>query len=284
MNLYLQYHNVRREGLILSSPPFTESKIRIRTRVALARKARGRVLLICGLGTPRQFFLWESFEIEGVHSTRDGGIEVFGPGWQLAPPQRLAGESLEDFRRFCANFVGFRNITDHPYSTRLLRLADAYRPPCKPRHAAAFLEDLLDLLPRDSDARRRIHRELGSASRETPRARSRMPALSIRQPNAEAILRGVKRIEYRTRPTNVRGRVLIYASKSRYSPAEEEEYMKSYGITDISRDELPRGVLVGSVEIHHCEGGQWHLRHPLRARKLLRPKRMPQPIWFYPFE
>ena len=42
-----------------------------------------------------------------------------------------------------------------------------------------------------------------------------MKALSIRQPHAEAIMRGVKPIEYRFRSTNVRGKIYIYASTGR---------------------------------------------------------------------
>src|SRR5438045_3131547 len=42
-----------------------------------------------------------------------------------------------------------------------------------------------------------------------------MRALSIRQPFAELILRGIKTIEYRSRPTRIIGeRFLIYASRS----------------------------------------------------------------------
>jgi predicted transcriptional regulator len=45
-----------------------------------------------------------------------------------------------------------------------------------------------------------------------------MRALSIRQPFAELILRGIKTIEYRTRPTRIIGeRFYIYASKKLFS-------------------------------------------------------------------
>ena len=37
---------------------------------------------------------------------------------------------------------------------------------------------------------------------------TRQRALSIRQPHAEAILRCVKKIEYRSGPTKIRGRIL----------------------------------------------------------------------------
>lgn len=39
-------------------------------------------------------------------------------------------------------------------------------------------------------------------------------ALSVRQPLAEKIMLGIKKIEYRSIPTNIRGRVYIYASKT----------------------------------------------------------------------
>ena len=38
-----------------------------------------------------------------------------------------------------------------------------------------------------------------------------MRALSVRQPYAELILRGEKKIEYRSKPTNIRERVYLYA-------------------------------------------------------------------------
>lgn len=37
-------------------------------------------------------------------------------------------------------------------------------------------------------------------------------AISIRQPYVEDILRGKKKYEYRSRPTQIRGRVYLYAS------------------------------------------------------------------------
>lgn len=105
-------------------------------------------------------------------------------------------------------------------------------------------------------------------------------ALSIRQPYAEAILRGIKQIEYRSRPTNIRERVYIYAS---LTPGFAEDF------TDLALrpGDLPTGVLVGTVEIVDCVGvdGEydWHLAHPERLPKLLKPERKAQPTWFFPF-
>ncbi len=48
-------------------------------------------------------------------------------------------------------------------------------------------------------------------------------ALNIRQPYAEQIMRGTKRVEYRTQPTKVRERVYIYAS---LTPGDELEFKR----------------------------------------------------------
>jgi hypothetical protein len=111
-----------------------------------------------------------------------------------------------------------------------------------------------------------------------------MRALSIRQPHAEAIMRGIKQIEYRSCPTNIRGRVLIYAALGRFTAIQESRMMADYGIRDVVCDDLPRGVLVGTVELFGCVGGEWHLRKPEPAKRLRKPKNHPQPGWFNPFE
>jgi ASCH domain len=108
--------------------------------------------------------------------------------------------------------------------------------------------------------------------------------LSIRQPHAEAIMRGTKTIEYRSRSTNVRGRIYIYASLGRYSKKDELEMLEDYDITDINSDDLPRGVLIGTVDLFDCEDGEWYLRFPKRLDTPVPPTVQPQPVWFYPFE
>jgi len=114
-----------------------------------------------------------------------------------------------------------------------------------------------------------------------------MKALSIRQPHAEAIMRGIKPIEFRSRSTNVRERIYIYASLGRYTPEEEAEMMAGYGIEDVACDDLPRGVLIGTIDLWDCTGNvgdyHWHVRNPARAAELLKPTKHPQPIWFNPF-
>ena len=114
-----------------------------------------------------------------------------------------------------------------------------------------------------------------------------MRALSIRQPHAEAIMRGIKKIEYRSRLTHIRERVHIYAAQGRYLDDLEAEMMADYKIKDVECDDLPRGVLVGPIELCDCTGDggeyEWHVRKPERAKKLLKPTGRPQPGWFNPF-
>ena len=110
-----------------------------------------------------------------------------------------------------------------------------------------------------------------------------MRALSIRQPCAEAIMRGVKTTEYRSGPTYIRGRILIYASQSRYQADDETEMLQEFGITDVDVDDLPKGVIIGSVELYDSTDGEWYLRDPQRAEKFVQPVNRPNPVWFYPF-
>lgn len=105
-------------------------------------------------------------------------------------------------------------------------------------------------------------------------------ALSIRQPYAEQILRGTKKIEYRSVPTNIRERVYIYASLS-LAPDEVFERAR------LVPERLARGVIVGSVEVIDCKRGrtgyEWYLARPQRANRLRKPRNKPQPVWFIPF-
>jgi hypothetical protein len=111
-------------------------------------------------------------------------------------------------------------------------------------------------------------------------AKAKLRALSVRQPYAERILTGEKVIEYRSRPTKIRGRVYLYASKT---PGDVEAFEED-GYTV---GELPTGLLVGTVELVDCTGGagdyEWHLARPQRLRKPLAVERMPQPGFFWPF-
>lgn len=104
-------------------------------------------------------------------------------------------------------------------------------------------------------------------------------AISIRQPYVEAILRGEKKIEYRSRRARIRERVYIYASLKPEDPDEFDYY--GYDI-----DACPRGVIVGSVEIVDCTGedGEYeiHLANPKRLKTFLKPTNQPQPMFWRP--
>ncbi|WP_218934496.1 ASCH domain-containing protein [Rosistilla ulvae] len=108
-------------------------------------------------------------------------------------------------------------------------------------------------------------------------------ALSVRQPHAEAIMRGIKKVEYRSSTTKIRGRIFIYAGLGRYDAAEESDWMAEYGIRDVTCDDLPRGAIVGTVELFDSKEGQWYLCRPERAATLRKPDNRPNPVWFKPF-
>jgi hypothetical protein len=107
-----------------------------------------------------------------------------------------------------------------------------------------------------------------------------MKALSVRQPWAELIMRGIKTTEYRSRPTTIRGRIYIYAAMGRTDPDDEAYIEAKHGI-DV--DSLPRGVIVGTIELYDCDGDEWQFRKPKRATVLRKPDNHPMPVWFTPF-
>ena len=98
-------------------------------------------------------------------------------------------------------------------------------------------------------------------------------AFSVHQPYADRILSGIKRYEYRSIPTRIRGRVYIYASLKTFSNRNRH---------------LLRGKILGTVEVIACE---WSSRKACYRWKLSRPRRIqprspdnhPQPVWFYQF-
>ena len=275
MNSYIQYHNVDREGLLLSNPPFSSAELSIYTRLPQVTNASGQVFLVAGLGKPRRYYLWSTFEIASVTENSNGVYHARGTGWELAPPALLEGAKFDEFKASCANFVGFRCISELPYSKTLLTIAKKHQPPAKNAEASAFIQNLRTCFKSGDPAIELIDQVFGKAKPTR--------ALSIRQPHAEAIMRGVKKIEYRNGPTKIRERIYIYASLGRYSKGDEAEMMDEYSLDDVSCDDLPRGVLIGTAELFDSDGGDWHLKEPERAAKLLKPDKHPQPVWFKPF-
>ena len=123
--------------------------------------------------------------------------------------------------------------------------------------------------------------EGNSASNIAARAGIPRRALSIRQPYAEMILRGVKTSESRSQPTKVRGPFSIYAAKSPGVLERFDEIGEKPG-------SLPTGVIVGTARIVGCRQGEteweWLLEDPERLATPIKPERHPQPKWFWAFE
>lgn len=124
-------------------------------------------------------------------------------------------------------------------------------------------------------------------------------ALGIRQPWAELILRGIKTIEVRSSQTNVRGPIYVYSSKKLAGIPAATEAIDRYNL-DV--DSLPRGLLVGTVEIVDsapCRASDataacvprsllegktgWQLANPQRLEEPLPVRFLPYGVWFYPF-
>ena len=127
-------------------------------------------------------------------------------------------------------------------------------------------------------------------------------ALGIRQPWIELILRGHKRLEIRTQPTNVRGTIYLYASKTIATIPEAGAAIRTHGI---EWDASHAQTLVGSVDIVGCRPARpdeaadvagsclsadalrdryaWELARPVRYASPLRPRFLPYGVWFYPF-
>jgi hypothetical protein len=104
-------------------------------------------------------------------------------------------------------------------------------------------------------------------------------ALSVRQPLAERILTGEKRIEYRSWRTHITGRVYLYAPQNLAEVDDPEP----------GDELLPRGVIVGSVELVRCEESEqwddefeWVLRAPHRYATPIKPRGVPQPAFWFP--
>jgi hypothetical protein len=124
-------------------------------------------------------------------------------------------------------------------------------------------------------------------------------ALGVQQPWAELILRGVKTIEVRSQPTQIRGTIYLYTSKRTSTFDFAQTAIDANGI-DVNA--LPKGLLVGTVDIldsRPCTGKDaagscvpaellkqrqaWVLGNPQRLAQPLEVRFLPYGVWFYPF-
>ena len=104
-------------------------------------------------------------------------------------------------------------------------------------------------------------------------------AISIRQPYAELILRGVKTTEFRSKPAKRRGRVFLYAAERPGPDAVWARHGLEIGT-------LTTGLVLGTIDIMTCVdlGNQFGYR--LNSPKRIEPRKPvghPQPTWFRPF-
>lgn len=125
------------------------------------------------------------------------------------------------------------------------------------------------------------------------------PALGIRQPWAELILRGIKTLEIRSTSTRIRGPIYIYASRRPSTLPAAQTAIKKHRL---QLDELPTGLLVGSVELVDSTPARgrdapaacvpreylnrrhaWHLANPRRFKQPVEVRYLPYGVWFYPF-
>ncbi len=85
-----------------------------------------------------------------------------------------------------------------------------------------------------------------------------MQAISLIQPWAQLVVLGSKRIETRSWPTKHRGVIAIHASKgfpnaAQFLAREHPAFVHALGDSwSWERDNLPRGEIVGTVEVTDC--------------------------------
>ena len=125
-------------------------------------------------------------------------------------------------------------------------------------------------------------------------------ALAVQQPWAELILRGVKTLEIRSQPTQVRGTIYVYVSK-RTSRLPAAHTAAATWKLDVPS--LTLGRLLGTVDLLGCRPAVRadHQAACVPAQLLIgrfayelgNPRRMSAPravtflpygVWFYPFE
>lgn len=125
-------------------------------------------------------------------------------------------------------------------------------------------------------------------------------ALGIKQPWAELILRGVKTLEIRNQPTRIRGPIYLYTSQKLAREDFALAAVEKYGL---SPEELPLGLIVGSVQLTACRPVSsddaeaacvpsqlltnkhaWILTQPERLETPLPVRFLPYGVWFYPYQ
>lgn len=105
-----------------------------------------------------------------------------------------------------------------------------------------------------------------------------MKCLSVWQPWAELIVRGIKDVENRSWATSHRGPVLIHAGR-RMRAGDLDLLAAEHGI-ELSRADLAFGAVLGVVDLVDCRSQQsspWHLDDYI-GWYFTNPRRLSEPI------
>ncbi|QDT38689.1 ASCH domain-containing protein [Stratiformator vulcanicus] len=126
-----------------------------------------------------------------------------------------------------------------------------------------------------------------------------VPALGVRQPWAELLVRGEKSLEIRSQPTRMRGLIYIYAAQKIATIPAAKEAARTRRI-DVSA--LTLGRIVGTVRLVGCRPAAvedapaacvsptllagkyaWEVADPVSLDEPLKVRFLPYGVWFYPF-
>ena len=105
-----------------------------------------------------------------------------------------------------------------------------------------------------------------------------MKCLTVWQPWAELIVRGIKDVENRSWPTAYRGPILIHAA-ARMRAGDLDVLATEHGI-ELERRSLPLGAILGAVDVVDCRcevTSPWH-HAGMYGWHLANPRRLPAPI------
>ena len=82
-----------------------------------------------------------------------------------------------------------------------------------------------------------------------------MKVLAVRQPWASLIVSGIKDVEVRTFPTNIREYIAIYASRTKVKQSDMDWLQKYMDCEDYKTlyNEIPKGKILGTVLLFECK-------------------------------
>lgn len=245
-----------------ASNQFSYRGVKPGDRVFIVSCFSGKVWLLGALSVKKGPLAWEEIRVLGLV----GAGNVSGLKDHL-----LADDHVASLMRF--------DLTVSMEMVRAMRFGNGESPRIRGRGGIAEVDPQTFRGVREitADTAALLLQLLSVASQESPLLKIR--ALSIRQPYAERILRREKKVEYRSWPTRYRGKVYIYAAKSPVNLPGHHDPLDPL--------KLPRGVIVGTMEIVDCVRGEkyfeWLLADVVRFATPLQTREMPQAGYFFPF-